>query len=337
MYKTATFINHFQFLELKLQAYVINSSCNAWINIFQQDKPLESLDILPKHFNFKYSDIWYIHGGFLDHSRYSSSNLILYDGPNFSENFENIDNQFMWFSENFLWSIFPWGGPRNFLSFCFLSKDKKIFNEFLNCNSFIMDQVNECNIDFISSQTISSYEIETRFSRSIQAIIFSGYHEPAFRLWDVCNCDVNHPWFITDFLIDEDTFPILSLPIPEYKILFSIDRDNDTPLKVYQPLNKESFESLCKLTSQEPDTMIFVSPDTDVVKLKDLLMNIENEQSYSDLNRIQDILNTTNWFYGLNRDRVDYGISLFVSRENNLLHSFDQINRNDGYCLLSCF
>jgi hypothetical protein len=68
---------------------------------------------------------------------------------------------------------------------------------------------------------------------------------------------------------------------------------------------------MCQLTLQEPDTLIIVPQDTNLRNLENLLFQTEDYDSYSDLIYFQKILATTEWFYELDRDRVDYGHSFF--------------------------
>lgn len=171
-----------------------------------------------------------------------------------------------------------------------------------------------------------------------KAILLSGYHEPAGRLWNVCDCDITPPWLVTD-LFDDDSFLMLEREPTKYKFIqqLTVTAASKRPLGIYEPLNEYSFESMCLLSFYEPDTLVFVPQGTDLEKLQRLLVETEGCNSYSDLIYLQEILSTTQWFYGLARDRVDYGDSLFVSQNNGLLQKFDRLNRDDGYRLLACF
>jgi hypothetical protein len=175
---------------------------------------------------------------------------------------------------------------------------------------------------------------------SINAILCSGYELPAKKLWDVCNCDRSSLWLITDLIFDKETFSIFDWGTPEYELIarITLDLENSRPLGVYQPLNRKSFDSMCKLVRQQPDTLICLPKDTNLEEIKALLSKTENLNSCSDLLHLRSVLSTVKWFYGFDRDWADYGYSWFVSRDSKTLLKFDEMNRSENsYKLLSVF
>jgi len=339
MYHIAFFIDYRPVLIEKINFFLNNNLSDVWICSGQQESQLQSLDNLPTSKGYWYSQPWYIHGSHLNES--DTQNLPsspVYTDPKHKTSLEEIDASLIRLSIKYSWSIFPWGGPKRFLSFGFLSKERHLCAQFINMFSTPLN-VGKFHTDNSCNRLISSYEVATDISQLIKAILFSGYYKSAWQIWDICQCDAALPWLITDLLFDQDIFSVFSWEVPQYEIIQSITLNTKPtrPLRVYQPLDKMSFESMCMLSTQEPDTFICVPQNTNLISLHDVLSKTEDDNSYSDLTYIQDILSVTKWFYGFDRDRVDYGNCLFVAQDSNLLRKFNEIIQDDDYHLISCF
>jgi hypothetical protein len=340
MYYIAFFIDYRPLLIETLNSFLKDNLSDVWICVDQQENRLQSLDNLPIHSGYWYSQPWYIHGSFLTKSDAQNfPSIPVYTSSKHKTSFKEIDESLNWLSTKYSWSIFPWAGPKRFLSFGFLSKEPHLFDQFVKHLSSPLNQTGNLNNPQICNTVISSYENTRYFSQLIKAILFSGYQKPALRLWDICRCEVTPLWLITDLLFDEETFSTFSWEEAKYQFIQSLTLriKPDRPLKVYQPLDRKSFESMCMLSTQEPDTFIFVPQGTDLEFLQNVLEKTENYNSYSDLIYLQDIISASRWFYGFDRDRVDYGNSLFVAQDSNLLHKFNELHWDDDYQLISCF
>ncbi|MBW4510356.1 MAG: hypothetical protein KME64_28140 [Scytonematopsis contorta HA4267-MV1] len=340
MYHIAFFTDYRPLLVEKLNSFLKNNLSDVWICEGQQESRLQSLDDLPTSRGYWYSQPWYIHGSRLNKcDTQNFPSIPVYTNPQYKTSFEKIDAALNWLSTYYSWSIFPWAGPKRFLSFGFLSRERSLHDQFINASFTPLNVGEKFNNAYPYNTLVSSYEVTTNFSQLIKAILFNGYYKTAWRLWDICKCDVTPPWLITDLLFDDDIFSVFSWEEAKYEFIQSLTLTikPERPLGVYQPLDRKSFESMCRLSTQEPDTFIYVPQDTNLEKLKTLLIKTENNHSYSDLVYLQEILGVTKWFYGLDRDRVDYGNSIFVAQNNTKLQQFNGINEDDDYCLLASF
>ncbi len=112
---------------------------------------------------------------------------------------------------------------------------------------------------------------------------------------------------------------------------------------VYEPENRQSFTSILKIESSEPDTLIVVPQNTNIELLKNLLSKTEGHplyETFSYLSYLDDILKTTNWLYVINSNFAcyrDYTYSLFVSRDNTLVRKLNELDIDDNYRFISCF
>ncbi len=293
----------------------------------QQRKPFQQLNDIPFHTGCWYPHSWHIHGQSL--ALFPQQKLIeipTYTSPQFTTSFKHIDSVLNRLSTEYAWSIFPWGGAKRFSAFGFLSSDNDLYNWFIN----ILSTTKQVDL-------ISLYTVKSSLSDCAHAILLRGYHFPAYRLWEVCSCDIDVPLLITDLRFDDETFSTFEWGSPQYTLSKVFSLNNSQVLSVYQVLNQLSFELMCKLSTQEPETFIWVHSGTNLQELENLLRETEAYDSVSDLGHLQKILGTTEWFYGIDRDRADYGDSLFVARNNLLLNRFDNAILNDGCQLISCF
>lgn len=205
---------------------------------------------------------------------------------------------------------------------------------------------------------ISNYHVKNNFSEVLQAILFQGdvidlekKESAAGRIWDACECDRRRPWIITfDFFEDDEgwEFPF-QWEEAKFKfiqrLVVELIEHPDYPLPeewatkiwgIYQPLDRASFMLMCNYQLSVPDTLLVVPHGTDLERLKSLLAKTEGD-IYSYLCYIPDFLNLTDWFYGPDRSGSDFGSSLFVARDSDILRKIDGFNRDDGYRLISCF
>ncbi|MUG93099.1 hypothetical protein F7734_11880 [Scytonema sp. UIC 10036] len=340
VYYLTLFIDYRPFLIKKIHEFLKKTSSHIFICNKQGKSQLTSLEHIPSHQGYFYSQPWYIHGDRVIQEKLDLSfnaPIPAYSGPKYKTSFDEIDEFLNFLSTNYSWSIFPFAGPKRFLCYGFISREQNLRNLFLDVTLNVGNVESKYGIIPSTHFFIKSYDVTSKMSSLATAILLSGYHEPASRLWNVCDCDITPPWLVTD-LFDDDSFLMLEREPVEYKFIQQlVTADSNQPLGIYQPLNEYSFESMCLLSFREPDTLVFVPQGTDLEKLQSLLVKTESCYSYSDLIYLEDILSTTQWFYGLDRDRVDYGDSLFVSQNNTLLQKFDRLGRNDGYRLLGCF
>ena len=233
----------------------------------------------------------------------------------------NIDLELRKTGNRYLWSFFPWSTARRFRSFVFLSKDKNIFETTVAHPS-------------ISRHLISKYTFNgSAFHNLLHSLLIRGDYVSAYPLWDACKSSEGTIWMVTDLVLDED-FSIHPWWVPYGHIL--VDRldicttEFRNPLYVYEISTRESFKAICRLTTQEPDTLVFVPSNTDINKLSELMRKIESDSSYSDLTYFQEILDTAEWFFGLGRDWSDHGNALFVSRQNELIQTFNLLAKKQA-------
>lgn len=213
---------------------------------------------------------------------------------------------------------------------------------------------------------ISNYHVKNHLSEVLRAIIFLGDEtcsekgeNAAGRIWDSCKCDLRPPWMIiVDSEEDEDEDEEDKLPLkwekanlqfiqyftveliehPDYNPDYILPQESlSLKLGIYQPLDRASFMLMCTYQLCFPDILLAVPHGTDIERLKSLLAKTEGYLNYSDLCYIPDILNITDWLYAFNRTNTDFGDSLFVAKDSAILRKIDEFNRDDGYCLISCF
>lgn len=353
MYYLTFFIDYRPFLEEKLKSFISEKFSDIWLQIGTEKHPFRSLQDLPS-FHVYPLQSWYLHGSSFNKPTCEFPGLPLDKGTSL----EHIDALLSWFANSFSWSIFPWGGFEQFASFAFVSKNSELRDQFLDDSSNTMDvksrftTIPECNL------LISNYDIKTDFSKVVQTLLVDDFEEPGSRIWDACECDSAPPWVITMLtsnISDEDFFRIYP-PEPESTIyweradyhpvqILDVITEEKEPYKVFplrfgvnQPGDRQSFIEMCNSIRQGEDMLVVIPSDSENSALINLLAKIESKYSkYSDLSYIQDILGSTRWFYGLNRDQGDQMYSVFVSRETKLLQRIDQLKRNDGYILISCF
>ncbi len=358
MYYIVFFINYPPFLYEKLKSFLNNETSNAWINHNYNDIIFSCENDFPKE-NYP-PEQWYLHGSYLkDNFREELIELPLLKGTCNAK----IDCLFKVFSSNFAWSIFPWGSIYSsdlLSSFVFISKDRKIRDDFITAYPNVVDikhqhghTITQCNL------LISSYEVKNNFSEIAQAILIEDdFTSLGSILWDACQLDYCSPLFISNVYYGEDTDDFYKIENSDVESPIYWERANYKPLEilnvnikeknpdifpennrkygVYQPQNKQSFIDMCTSLLQGTETIIVVPYDTDLNELSKLLAKIEasDYSKYSDLSYIQDILQTTEWFYGFDRNYVDIGdnmYSLFVARDNKLIYRFSELNAIDGH------
>ena len=207
---------------------------------------------------------------------------------------KQIDDLLSKLANCYQWSICPWGAGGRFSSFAFISKEKKLLDKFINCSSNYVDiclsldstfsygsfaDIPQCNM------FISSYKVIDLFSEVTKAIIFDETDEPKIEqpgsyIWNICECEFSQPWLVTHSPYDETysefTSPFLAEDI-DFKFIqeikFIIEEkffaySQVWSLGIYQPINKDSFISMCRVYRCDPDTLVTVSQEADLEKLK---------------------------------------------------------------------
>lgn len=359
MYYIAFFINYPPFLYEKLKSFLEREMPNAWIHHNYEDMIFSDETDLPKEEIYP-PEQWYLHGSYLNEiTKEELIELPLLKGTSV----EKINYLFKVFSSNFSWSIFPWGSVYSsdlLSSFVFVSRNREKLDNFITGYPNIMDikhqhghTIAECNL------LISSYEVKINFSKTAQAILIEDdFNSLGSILWDACQLDYRSPLFVSDVYYSEDTNDFYQIKNSDTESPIYWERANYKPLRilnvnikeknpdilpennqefgVYQPQDKQSFIEMCTSLLQGTETIIVVPYDTNLDDLSELLAKIQasDYSKYSDLSYIQDILQTTEWFYGFNRNYVDIGdnmYSLFVARDNKLIHRFSELNMIDGH------
>lgn len=251
-------------------------------------------------------------------------------------------------------------------SFVFISSNKKLFDKFLNSYFNTIDITSrfgniipQCNL------LISNYKIKKNFSQVATGILIEDdFEQPGSIIWDACQNDLFTPLVISEVNFDGDNisdFYNIEKPNPEspiYRDRANINRltvidvyirypsYNDYQKKIFgvdRVLDRQSFIEICKSIRQGTETLLFVPDNIEINQLKILLTKLEALEGYykySDLSYMQDILKTTEWFYGLNRNNVDVGdnsYSLFIARNSKLIHKIDELNTNGQHKLISFF
>lgn len=360
VYYSAFFVNYRPFLYEKLKSFTSEKKSNIWIykdknsTFFQNGLPQ---DIYPPV-------EWYLHGSHLG-SKKNSISLPLLKGTKLEE----INTTFQVLSTKYSWSILPWGSIYShdlLSSFVFISRKEMTFNKFLetyhntvNVKSHYGHIISQCNL------LVSSYKVQTNFSEYVQGILIEDdFDYPGSLIWDACQLDSYPPLLISEVYCSDKTDDFYEIEDPDpdspiywervnYKPLRIIDvqlkekstnfhTDNNKKFGVYQPQDKQSFINMCMSLRQGTETLIFVPHNTNIDKLSKLLSIIEasDYSKYSDLSYIQDILQTTEWFYGLDRNYVDVGdnmYSLFISKDNKLIQKIDSMNTDYKNKLISFF
>ena len=217
MYHLAFLIDYHPFFQNKIKSWLINQKryhC-AVVDENQSHNPISIEDLLEsplenKFYYFdepcynRYSKSWYIYG-----NKHNFSNddfpdiLIAKKKYNLQISLENIDYLLAWFADRYRWSIFPWYDVIRFRSFVFISKEQTLRDKFVDCsNNFI-------KIPFLDSHKtnllISQYSVSTKFSESVNAIVFEENITTTGTVWDPCNCSHHSPWLITRNNLNEDS------------------------------------------------------------------------------------------------------------------------------------
>ena len=331
MYSISFFLNHRTINRESMILSLKNLFSDIWVCGTQSKKKINGYEDLSNSSIYFDSKCWYIHGQSLKGNTSSSfpKSLIKKDVL-FRSSLKEIDIEFNDISHKYTWSFFPWGYPIEPLScWGFLSENQTYHDRF---------------IDFFSSAygnqyVISTYNCVSDISNAIQSIIVGDYAEQAYPLWELNNSHEISLFMITDLHLTEDfsMYPWWNSSGLTWITTLKLTIESPNALQVYRISNKNSFMSMCMLDTQQPGTLIFVPETTDLRKLRELLAKTEDYNNYSDLIHLQDILKTTQWFYGVGRDFSDLGISLLAAQDSGLLQRFDILNQNQDYRLISCF
>lgn len=331
MYSISFFLNHRTINRESMILSLLNLFSDIWVCGTQSKKKINSYEDLSDFSIYFDSKCWYIHGRSLKGNTSSSfpKSLIKKDFL-FRTSLKEIDIEFNNISHKYAWSFFPWGYPIKPLScWGFLSKNQAYHDRF---------------IDFFSSAygnqyIISTYNRVSNISNAIRSIILGDYAEQIYPIWELNNSHKKSLFMITNLQLDEDfsIYPWWDSSGLTWITTLKLTIESPDALQVYRISNRNSLMSMCMLDTQQPDTLIFVPENTNLEKLRELLAKTEDYNNYSDLIHLQDILKTTQWFYGVGRDFSDLGISLLAAQDSRLLQRFDILNQNQDYRLISCF
>lgn len=333
--------------------FLIRSSTDAWICDSFGERKIESTeDLLEDEEYWRYQP-WYVHGPCLnDDSLENPLSLFLQRTPTFSTSLETIDDELSSLSKKYEWVFFPWGGFKRFLSVGFTSNNQDLFSQVL---------ANSASHQRLISNYVFNPE---RLSHLIHSILLGGYFQTAYPLWDICTETEETLWLVTEMSFSRGLSVHEWWSSEGYELIDSLPMpiENSDALNIYEVTTKETFKSMCHLASQMPDTLTFIPPHTDLGNLSRLLEKTENvsafadskyynnssislksmecdDNSYSDLFHLKHILETVEWFFGIDRDMVDYGNSFFVARDNKLIRRFsDSLQYQSSESrLISCF
>ncbi|MBE9061401.1 hypothetical protein [cf. Phormidesmis sp. LEGE 11477] len=316
--------------------FLLNQCSEAWLSNNKGTKKIQSLvDILYEP-EYWHRESWYISGSYTegDNQELAVGSLFQKE-PKFTATLEDINAKISSFSRGRKWVLFPWGGMHPFSAFGFLSADGDILE---GVTSLYIHTDKSCSL-------ISSYAFDSlNFTRSIRSILMGGYHVSAYPLWNIKGDDSKTLWMATDLVISDD-FSVFDWWVPSgYELVEHLPAETSAQkgLNIYEISTEDSFRAMCYLSSQEPRTLVFLPSDTNSISLRRLLRKTESYSSSSDLISsdlisLEDILRDSEWFLGLDRDRIDYGYSFLVARDNKLLHRFSAASQSYDFRLIACF
>ncbi|MGB3518333.1 MAG: hypothetical protein WBA43_17875 [Elainellaceae cyanobacterium] len=353
MNHVAFFTNPWLPQEKGILNFLIRSSTDVWIHDSSGEKKLESIEDIVEGSEYWHYHPWFVHGPCLnDNSLNKPLSLFSQRTPQFSMSLEIIDFELSCLSNKYEWVFFPWGGVKRFLSLGFMSNNQDLFNRVIARSS---------NYQRLISNYVFKHE---RLSHLIHSVLLGGYFQTAYPLWDICSSTENTLWVVTETSFSRGLSVHEWWSSKGYELIDSLPMpiENSDALNIYEVTTKETFKSMCHLASQMPDTLIFIPPHTDLGKLSRLLEKTENvsafadskyynnssislksmecnDNSYSDLFHLKHILETVEWFFGIDRDMADYGNSFFVARDNKLIRRFSESlqYQSSESRLISCF
>ena len=232
MYYLAFFINYHPLFQEKLKSWLKNRKTYTCISIDDKKHNTVPINSLLEAYGQYYERLWYIHHqqNWYIHGR-DLRKINIYDFPGFLEtivgqfskiSLEKIDIIFDWFANNYDWSILPWANAPRFESFVFVSAEQKLRDRFIECSSNrwkLPTKEGLCNL------LISSYNVSHYFSDIAKAILFEENIDTVGEIWDACNCDIYHPYFITN--IDTKINPLLNDYLEKHKVIKILDIAND--------------------------------------------------------------------------------------------------------------
>ena len=370
MYYLAFFLHYPSFVEEKIKVFLHENLSDVWFHYEGRENLLEKIPWnLEDYWESLYGRNWHIYS---PHTNECNKEDYWNSLPSFdAASLEQVNIILRWLSERYLWSIFPWGGATiPFLSFGFLSRDRSLRDRFLNATPNTADintkglglKFGSYNIPQ-SNLLISKYDVAGDFSDLARVILFSEFEEAGMAVWDACGCDAAKPFLIGDLYIPEpenleqteaESYEPDFLKEQEFDLvrimeIFTEEKHTNpyqfgVPLElgVVRPRNRKSFLSMCRCDlSSDADTEIVVPQDTDFELLQSLLAKIEANRdysTYSDLSHLGELLETMQWFYGLNRDSGIQKYSLFASKQNTLLKRVAiNLGASKNSQLISCF
>lgn len=350
MYYLAEFLNYPPLLEQKIGSFVKENALDCFLYYHEQDISLISSEYLSIFNNSQFTKPWFIHGSCLSKVPLN----VISQLPLVSEiSLEKIDTFISWFLNHYDWSIIPWGGSgKRFNCFAFISNKHYLRDSFIAASSNMMSIIGVANIQRVNL-FIASYDIPEAFSHVARAVILNeDLAETGTLIWNICNCTTeNLPLIVTLlFPLDEDdNEPPDCWEHANYRLINILEFTTKEKsfsglpqrLGVYEPQDLESFIAMLQIHWSEPDTLIVVPNNTKFDSLSKLLEKTEAHSFYSscsDLSFFQEILDLSEWFYGVDRDRSDFKYSLFVSQNHQFIRQIDNFcQKNSNYHLISLF
>ncbi len=163
--------------------------------------------------------------------------------------------------------------------------------------------------DSLCDLLISSYNVSHNFSDITKAILFEENIDTVGEVWEACNCNIYSPYFLTNIDAKQNSLlneylekhkVIQRLDIPEYCRKWNVYELQTEEKLFFELISSELISKLGRFSSS--DRAYWISQNTDLKKLVNILIHTENEQSnYSDLIYLQSFLDVTEWLYSVSQ------------------------------------
>jgi hypothetical protein len=348
MYYIAELLNYYPLLKHKLKLFTNKHKAHFYFNKNKIELNSNSLDCLSIFEHQPFPQDWFICGS-------SSTGRLLENMPKLplakETSLAESDVILNWFSTHCNWAIIPWGGwGSRFNAFVFISCDKSLRDSFVNnCNN-IVDIRSYAQMPN-SNLLIAKYDVLNIFSDYSRCVLIDEDLEKiGTLLWQVCNFNTqNLPWVIGYPMDDEDETPFNLIENKDFRYITTLEfttREScelypEERLGVYEPQNRASLVAMLQVHWQAPDTLLVVPNNISFEALIRILRKTGHYgvcTSYSNLSFFQEILDVSEWFYEPNADRNDSKYSMFMSKNNELIHRIDKFcSEKDNYKLISLF
>ncbi len=348
MYYIAEFLNYYPLFKHKIELFTNNNQAYFYFENSITKLSSNTLDSLSIFEHKPFPQNWFI----CDHC---NSNILLINPPQFplakKTSVAESDAIIHWFSIHCNWSIIPWGGwDSRFNAFIFISNDKSLRDSFVNnCNNIVdirsYAQMPNSNLLIATYDVVSN--IFSDYSRCV--LIDEDLKEIGTLLWQISNFNThNLPWVIS-YPMDDDEPPFDLKESEDYRYITTLEfptRENcklypEERLGIYEPQNRAALVAMLQVHWQDPDTLLVVPNNINFEALISVLRKNGHYgvyTNYSDLSLFQEILDMSEWFYEVNADRNDSKYSMFISKNNELIHKIDKFcSDKDNYKLISLF